>query len=281
MLNVGCRRGFTLVEVMLALVVTLIVTGAAHNLLLNTQRLTRAQSARVALQSSVRAAALIVANELSELNTVSGGSASQNDVLAAGAHAVTYRAPRGIGIICQTAGPGVVRLARSTFSGHRDPQAGRDEALMFVPGDSATGSEDSWVAVKIAGVATTVACAGGGLGITLTLSASPSPLLLEEGTPVRVVEPMELRLYHSDGSWWLGARAVNTGEAIQPLAGPLAAEGFQLEYLDRLYEHATDRSEIRSIRVTIRGVEAAPEATRPRLEQELITQIALRNAPSS
>jgi prepilin-type N-terminal cleavage/methylation domain-containing protein len=281
MLNVRCRRGFTLVEVMLALAVTLIVTGAAFNLLLNTQRLTRAQSARVALQSSVRAGALIVGNELSELSTSRSGSASQNDVLALGAHAVTYRAPRGIGFICQTAGPTVLRLARSTFSGHREPQAGRDEALVFVPGDSAAGSEDRWVAVKIVGVATTVACAGGSPGITLTLSGNPSPLLLEEGTPVRLVEPMELRMYQSDGSWWLGARAVNTGEAIQPLAGPLAAGGFHLEYLDRLGAPTTDRTGIMSIRFVIRGVEAAPDATRPRLEQELRTQIALRNAPAS
>jgi prepilin-type N-terminal cleavage/methylation domain-containing protein len=281
MLSVGCRRGFTLVELMLALAVTLIVTGATYNMLLNTQRLARAQSARVALQSSVRAAALIVANELSELNSATGGTVSQNDVLALGAHAVTYRAPRGVGFICQTAGPAVIRLARSTFSGHREPQAGRDEALVFVPGDSATATEDTWVAVKIAGVATTVACAGGGSGITLTLSASPSPLLLEAGTPVRLVEPMELRLYQSDGSWWLGARAVNTGEAVQPLAGPLAVRGFGLEYLDGVGRPTTDRTGIRSIRVTIRGVEAAPEAARPRLEQELITQVALRNAPAS
>ena len=282
MLSGAGRRGFTLVEIMMALAVTLIVTGAMYNLLLKTQRLTRTQSARVALQSSVRAGALIVANELGELNANSGGSTSQNDVLAFGAHAVTYRAMRGIGFICQSAGPGVIRLARSSFSGHRDPQAGRDEALVFVPADSAMSSEDTWVAVKIAVVATTLACPGGGEpGITLTLSASPSPLLLEEGTPVRLVEPMELRLYQSGEIWWLGARSVNTGETIQPLVGPLAPQGFQLEYLDHLGGPTTDRTGIRSIRVTIRAIEAAADATRPPLEEELTSQVALRNPPVS
>ncbi len=280
MLSGAARRGFTMVETMLALAVTLIVTGATYNLLLNTQRLTRAQSARVSLQSTVRAGALIVANELSELSAVSGGSTLQNDVLAPGAHAITYRTARGVGFICQTAGPAVVRLARSSFSGHRDPQAGRDEALVFVPGDSA-GSPDTWVAVKISSVATTFACpAGGGPGITLTLSASPSPLLVEEGTPVRLVEPMELRLYQADDAWWLGARSVNTGEAIQPLVGPLASNGFRLEYLDALGGPTVDRTGIKSIRVTIRAIEAAaPDATRLRQEEELTTQVALRNSP--
>ena len=282
MLNVATRRGFTLVEIMLALGVTLFITGAMYNLLLNTQRLTRTQSARVALQSSVRAGALIVANELRELNSASGGSTSQNDVLALGAHAVTYRAARGVGFICQSAGPAVIRLARSSFLGHRDPQPGRDEALVFVPGDSAVGSEDTWVAVTIAGVATTFACpGGGGPGITLTLSSSPSPLLLEDGTPVRVMEPMELRLYQSDVSWWLGARSVNTGEAIQPLVGPLASGGFQLEYLDRVGVPTVDRTGIRSIRFTIRAIEAAADATGPPLDEELTTQVALRNSPVS
>ena len=269
-------------EIMLALAVTLIVTGATYSLLLNTQRLTRTQGARVALQSSVRAGALIVANELSELHAISGGSTSQNDVLALGPHAVTYRATRGIGFICQSAGNAVIRLARSSFSGHRDPQAGRDEVLVFVPGDSATSSEEMWVAVQIAAVATTFACPGaGGPGITLTLSASPSPLLLEEGTPVRLVEPMELRLYESGETWWLGARSVNTGEAIQPLVGPLAPQGFKVEYLHYLGGPTVDPSSIGSIRVTIRAVEAAPDLTRPALEEELTTQVTLRNSPTS
>jgi prepilin-type N-terminal cleavage/methylation domain-containing protein len=276
------RRGFTLVEIMLALTVTFIVTGAAYTLLLNTQRLTRAHAARVALQSEVRAGALIVVNELSELNTVAGGSTSQNDVLALGAHSVTYRAMRGIGFICQSVGPAVIRLARSSFSGHRDPQAGRDEAFVFVPGDSATGTEDAWVAVKVTAVATTTACPGAvGAGITLTLASGASPLLLEQGTPVRLVEPMELRLYRADDSWWLGARSVNTGETIQPLAGPLATDGFQLEYLDRQGNSTTDRTGVRSIRVTVRATEPLADKTRPPLEEELTTQVTLRSSAPS
>ena len=281
MLNITERRGFTLVEIMAALAVTLIVSSGTYHLLVNAQRLTRAQAARMSVQSIVRTGALIAANELSELNTVPGGSPSQNDIFALGAHAVTYRAMRGIGLNCQTVGPTVIRLARGSFSGHRDPQAGRDEALVFVRGDSATGSQDAWVAVNITGVVTTSACPGGGPGITLTLAASPSPQLLEQGTPVRLAERMEMRLYEADASWWLGVRSVNTGEAIQPLAGPLAPGGFQLEYLDREGAPTVDRTGIRSIRVTVRALEPAVEHTRPPLEEELITQVTLRNSAVS
>src|SRR5687767_16011496 len=86
------RGGFTLPEMMLSLVVTLMVMGSIYHLLLTTQRTARAQSERVVLQSGVRAGSLIVMNELGELGTVPGGTPEQNDIVAMGPAAVTYRA---------------------------------------------------------------------------------------------------------------------------------------------------------------------------------------------
>ncbi|HEX6105720.1 MAG TPA: type II secretion system protein, partial [Gemmatimonadales bacterium] len=77
------HRGFTLVEILIALVIMGLVTGALFQLLTNTQRLSRAQAEQVDLQANVRAGSLVVPNELRELNTVVGGGADQNDVLLA------------------------------------------------------------------------------------------------------------------------------------------------------------------------------------------------------
>ena len=79
----------------------------------------------------------------------------------------------------------------------------------------------------------------------------------------------------------MGARSVNTGEVIQPLVGPLAPQGFELEYLHYLGGPTMDPGSIGSIRVMIRAVEAAPDPTGPPLEEELTTQITLRNSPVS
>ncbi|HLB53678.1 MAG TPA: hypothetical protein VJK71_01050, partial [Gemmatimonadales bacterium] len=46
-------------------------------------------------------------------------------------------------------------------------------------------------------------------------------------------EPVELRVYGSSGSDWVGLRLVATGESIQPLAGPIARAGWGFEYLAR------------------------------------------------
>ena len=99
------RRGFTLVEILVSLVIMLIVSGAIYKMLNSSQRLTRAQAERVSLQSNVRSGALVVPTELRELSTFVGGDADQNDVLAATAdERHTYRAMRGIGFVCQTLG---------------------------------------------------------------------------------------------------------------------------------------------------------------------------------
>ena len=83
MLSVPKRRGFTLVEVMLALIIMGVVTGAIYKLLNTNQRLAVAQAEQVTLQSNVRTGSLIVPSELRELNTVALGTVEQNDILDA------------------------------------------------------------------------------------------------------------------------------------------------------------------------------------------------------
>jgi hypothetical protein len=275
------RGGFTLAEVMISLVLTLVVSGTLYNLLFTTQRVTRAQAQRVELQSNVRAGSLIVVSELRELSAFPGGSATRNDILVAGSTALVYRAMRGLGFSCGTPSAAAVRIARSTFTGHRDPQAGRDEALVFLEDRAAAGADDIWLGTKIVGVATGAACpGGGGPAITLTVPPGAPVAGLVAGTPVRITETMELRVYESEGRAWLGARSVSSGEAIQPLVGPLTrGSGFRLEYLDGAGAPTSDRTSIKSIRVALRGTtEAGGAGSTEPVEEELIARVALRNA---
>jgi len=275
------RRGFTLAEVMISLALTLVVTGAVYSLLLSTQRITRAQAQRVDLQSTVRAGSLVVLSELRELSAVTGGTQGQNDILVAGPTALVYRAMRGIGFLCGIPSATAIRIARSSFTGQRDPQAGRDDALIFIEDSAAAGAEESWRGTQIVSVATSAPCPGAlGPGITLTVPASALVAGLEAGTPVRIAEEMELRLYESEGRSWLGARSVSSGEAIQPLVGPLTnGSGFRLEYLDATGMPTADRTSIKSIRLALRGTtEGGGAGNNVPVEEELITQVALRNA---
>lgn len=279
------RRGFTLAEIMVALTIMLIVSSAVYKLLVSTQRLSRDQAERTNLQSNVRIGSLAVLNDLRELGTFSGGSADRNDILTMAASAISYRAMRGTGFLCEMPTATQVRIARSSFSGYRDPEPVRDAFYVFLDGDPDTEVDDTWLPVAITAVSTTTACPGTlGNGVTLTTPETAALVGLATGTPLRLYEVMELRLHQADGKSWLGARSVSGGEAIQPVLGPLVNDtGLQFEYLNTAGAATTDLTAVKSIRVTIRGisdgtVRAGLDGNSTYAQEELITQVALRNA---
>jgi prepilin-type N-terminal cleavage/methylation domain-containing protein len=279
------RRGFTLAEIVIAMTLMLIVSGAAFKLLVTTQRLSRSQAEQASLQSNVRMGSLVVLNDLRELGTVAAGTADKNDILTIAPDDITYRAMRGMGFICEAPTATQVRITRSAFSGFRDPQAGRDGLYVFIDGDQDSETDDAWLPVAITDVSTATACPGGlGDGITLTTPNTAGLVGVPVGTPVRFYEVMELKLHVADGKSWLGARSISAGEAIQPVLGPLVdGNGFQLEYLDAGGAITADLTAIKSIRITIRGisdgaVNPGVEGILTHVQDSLVTQVALRNA---
>jgi hypothetical protein len=275
------RRGITLVELVVAAAASLVVLGAVHRLVVSSLRLSRTQAAQIELQSNLRTAVIVIASEIRQLNGVRGGSAEQIDILSFSSTALTYRAARGIGFLCAPAAAAQLRVARGTFSGIRDPQPLRDVAYLLVDA-SPEPDRQTWVQLPITDVAAAVVCESGEAAIGLTTSAAAA-LAAAPGTPVRFYETMELRVYQSDGRWWLGARSVDTGEAIQPVAGPLdGPDGLRFEYRNGNGAATTDPGEIKSIVLTVRGTtenSIAGADGEPLIEQ-LAAQVALRNTPA-
>jgi prepilin-type N-terminal cleavage/methylation domain-containing protein len=280
------RSGFTLVEILVALVIMAVVSGAVYQMLTMSQRLTRAQTEQVSLQSNVRTGSMLVPTELRELNTVVGGTVDQNDVLELDDDAITYRAMRGFGTVCQSpATNSELRLLGSTYSGVRDPLA-TDSIYVFLEGpDPDQEDDDSWIPVRLTSApATGNVCPGGVAGITLTTDATPSLIGLAVGTPVRIYEVVELSLHVVDGKSWLGARSVSAGDAVQPVLGPLLdGTGFELEYLAGDGTETADERAIKSIRVTVRGL--TDEVVRVNgsggwghPQEVLVSQVLLRNS---
>jgi prepilin-type N-terminal cleavage/methylation domain-containing protein len=277
------RRGFTLIEVLLALVIMGVVTGAIYRLLNSSQRLSLAQAEQVSLQSNVRTGSLVVPNELRELNTVVGGSLEQNDIILPLADdAITYRAMRGLGFVCQAPVAGELRILQSTWTGLRDPAGDRDGVYLFNDQDVDDDGDDGWLPVDITGV--TASDCGGALAFRLA-TADVIPASVKIYTPVRLYEVMELKLYSdADGEWWLGARSVSAGEVdLQPVLGPLTAEGFKLAYLDSNGDETAVEKDIKSIRVTVRGltedaVRQGGSGAMGHPEDVLVTQVLLRNS---
>ena len=299
------RRGFTLVELILAMVLALFVGGVVHRLLYNAQRLARAQTERTALNDNVRVAALVLAAELGgagydevtpEASAALGYPAAlRSDLLAVDPGAVTYLADRGGGHVCRVStAPAVeVVVAEPSWSSPRAPRS-TDSLLIFVESDPSTGSDDAWLHFGIMAAGAAI-CPGGGAGIAIRVAA-PAPLDpavlagVTEGSPARLAEVMQIRYYRSGGKSWLGMRSVSTGEAIQPIAGPLAdssesVRGLTLIYRDAAGAQTMDPAAVRAVEIALVGVTDQPiHARDPRRAVvdtfALTTRLALRNATS-
>jgi len=291
------RRGFTLVEMMVAVVLVAAVVAVAFALLVQNQRVSRSQVEHAGLQDNIRAGALIVANELREIgyDSIPPGAglgaapAVSPDLLVMLPGRLEYKAMRGIGFSCAPPGPGELRLQRATVLGTRRPEAG-DSITAFVEGDPATGTDDAWVHAGVGSVGNG-RCADGSPAIVLSVAfAGPAgtaaPARMVVGGPVRFFEVVELRYYRSTGKSWLGSRSVTAGGVIEPMLGPLAdstatGRGLTFAYLDRTGAATSVPNDVREIAWTLKGVTDGAVRTHGRAmavdSMTLSTSVALRN----
>lgn len=299
---VDVRRGFTLVELMVALALGLLVAGLIHRQLLHGRRVARAQLERIAMQDNVRVAALVLAGDLGlvgndeitpEASAALGAPAElRSDLRAIQPGAVTYLAARGAGHVCEAAPgpPAEILVADGAWRSQRAPRS-TDSLLVFVESDPVTAADDAWIHLGVlsSGVSS---CPTGEPALAIGVEV-PAPLAVEvlgrvtSGSPILLMEVMQARYYASGGKSWLGLRSVSTGEAITPVAGPLAdsaggVRGLTLRYLDAADTPTPDPAAVRALEVALVGVTDQPvhghDSRRALVDSfALTTRVALRN----
>ena len=242
------RRGAGLVELLVALTVSAVLALLTWQILAASAERLRDRSERISLEHALRVGA---AGLRSALEPLGADSVAGSDLLSEAPDRVLVRAARGSGVACGVAGSGLtVRLGEGWWVALRDPVPGRDSLLV----DGVT-SPPKWSVLALAGEAHPGACPDGGAGLVLPAEIPPERLVeLGAGSPVRVFEDVELRLYASAGAAWIGLRNLATGESIQPLAGPFAPGGLRLDYFARSGGSATGPGEVVSIRTNLAGL---------------------------
>jgi prepilin-type N-terminal cleavage/methylation domain-containing protein len=311
------RRGFTLIELMVGLVLLLAVGGVTYQLLVNTQRVTRSQGQRIGMQDNGRSGALILQSELREVGydqmTVAARSAIltkyplavltvgvNSDIRAMGPDSITYRAMRGLGYTCQfLSGTGdIVVYNRAanvndplSWQGFRQPVA-TDSLLVYVENDPSTASDDVWLTTGI-GAPTAQNCPDGTTGfklhltmpVALGLSVADVLGIMKVGGPVRNFELMQVRSYTANGKTWLGMRARPTtnGTSLDPVIGPLAGTaGLAFTFRNSTNGTALVPDSVRSVQLTLRPMSDELVRTTGRTAKmdtlTMTTRVALRNA---
>jgi prepilin-type N-terminal cleavage/methylation domain-containing protein len=214
------RRGTTLVELLVALVLSAVLLGAASSSLLRQQRAARWVGASSAAESQVRHVARLLSGELALLDAESGDVAAGQ----ASDSSLELRAVVASGLACDTA-TNVVALAPPGLT--TPPLSGVARAP--APGDSLWYDADSlgWrgravLAVARASAGCTLPAATAGATYRLTLDA---PIDASGATPVRLTRWERYVVYRaSDGRWYVGIRDWSVASARylapQPVAGP-------------------------------------------------------------
>jgi prepilin-type N-terminal cleavage/methylation domain-containing protein len=315
------RRGFTLVELLIGLILLIAVGAVTYQLLVNTQRVSRSQSQHIGMQDNGRSGALIIANELRELgydqmdaarqlavagvlaNTLPIGTRS--DLIAIGPDSITYRAPRGIGYICNLTQTNLTTADVVVYNppvAANDPRRWNayrsitttDSLMLFVEDANKTSADDFWLTVGLTANQSPQNCpdgtAGirfriqipGAVGITAVGLVANTPF----GNPVRAFEVMQLRSYTSNGKAWLGMRPrpSTLGTTIEPVVGPLSgtAQGLTFTFKDANDGNTTVADNVRSVQIALQPMSDEMVRTTGKYAQmdldTVTTRVSLRNA---
>lgn len=293
------RRGFTMVELLIALVLLGLVSAALYRVLVNNQRLYMAQTQRIDLSSNIRAATNILPAEFRELDAFDG------DILAMSPTSIQIRAMRWLSFICVTPGlPGAFTMTirggqtgMPMYYGSRNIAA-TDGLLIYLDGNPTSRTDDYWVNTTITamggvGTATCPAAApvtaaqqpatqitfnGVGTFIAGTNVANAIPM----GAPVRGYETVTYQLYQPPGDtlWYIGFRP--QGQGMQPLIGPILANGLSFTYYNATGAVTATRTQVARIDITVRArttsaVRRGGMAAAAVIVDSVSTSVALRN----
>src|SRR2546422_10632441 len=143
------HRGFTMIELLVALVLLGLVSAALYRVLVNNQRLYMAQTQRIDLSQNIRAAGTILPAEFRELD------ASEGDITAMSATSISIRAMRWLGFACNLPGLGGALNAVSVVVRGGGPgpplvfgAAGvdnnKDSGLIYYDGNVKARADDFW-----------------------------------------------------------------------------------------------------------------------------------------
>jgi len=268
---VRARRGTSIVEVVVAMVVGGVVLALIGTISVRQQRLLGELTDGVALSGQLREAATILPIDLR------GASVASRDIREARDTSIELRGTIASAVICDTTTNGVVLApaiaGAMTYASFLTAIDVGDTVWVFTPADSV----DDWRPYRVNGVGTPAPkqCSVRGpqlsdsarslSRVSIDMSPAPPSLGVLIGAPVRVTRPLRYSLYRAgDGAWYMGEKDWSTSagrfNTIQPVSGPFlsaAAGGLTFTYFDSagatMPTPVVDPGAIAVVRVRLRG----------------------------
>ena len=292
------RRGFSLIELLIAMVLLAIVVAGLYRALMTNQRVYQQQTQVIGLQQNLRAGAAILPQELREVDATDG------DISAMTATSMTVRAHRWTAVMCTQPvtgllgglGPNLLNGTTMIIRGQpffgRAINIGVDSIFVRYEGDDGTRQDDGWVIGRPTAVANAV-CPGvpvaAGQLVTMNLSFGAGqnfPESIVNGDPVLGFETVTYSLYQpspspgTPGDWYVG---LTTSNGQTPLIGPVLSNGLAFAYYDSTGAVTALRTRVARVDITLRAQTAQQIRARSgsnslvRMVDSVLTSVALRN----
>lgn len=227
------RPGSTLPELLVALTIWGVLATAFLRTVHQTLRFLNDQTVLTEQRAQLEAARHVSASLLTDASPIDG------DLIALFDTAAVFRATIGTTIACRTTGasveiPPLALASGVTLSAFTDQPKAGDLVARFDEGSLASAIDDRWTLHTVVGIhSLTGACTttpfadpladAAKTGWALDLIPAPPPTL--SATPLRLLRPLRLALYHSAPAWMLGYTEWNATTTawnlIQPVAGAL------------------------------------------------------------
>lgn len=283
-LSRGERRGLSLPEMMVTLVLIGIVAGGIMTIVMRQQQFYRSATEVIDTRQQIRQAVAVVPVDVRGVSSIGG------DVLEMTDSSLFVRGNIGSAVMCShtNAGSGsTITIPPTDLSGGKyfttfltRPKL-NDVVLVF--DDKAPGNQDDdWVPYTISGIdSTLVGCtsftdaANDATRYRYTYALStPLSATIIDGAPIRFARQVKYSLYQSpsDQLWWMGYRECrgdgSSCTAIQPVAGPYRQyaandtlnSGLSFVYRDSTGATTTTPAMVARVELFVRGKTQSPVA---------------------
>jgi len=274
------RAGFTLVELVIAMVLMSLVGGAIVKLLLQQQRFYNSTSDLIQTRQQIRQAAAMLPSDLRGISSVGGDISSMSD------SALEFRSAFGGSVVCVNAGGTLSTVPRVLASGATmtnwitTPVVG-DSLAVYNNGATLAMAGQGWLFYRITAVTPVTTNAANGCptatGLTragditaanpsLQLGLTPAaPNTIAVGAAIRFFRHVRYRIYReTDNQWYLGFFNCQFGRVpvcntTQPIAGPFqpyannGTSGVQFAYYDVNGAVTANPLQVARISLVVRG----------------------------
>src|SRR2546425_11911074 len=277
------RAGFTLIELVIAMVLMSLVGGAIVSLLLRQQRFYNSTNDLIQTRQQIRQAAAMLPSDLRGISSISGDIYFMTD------SALEFRSVFGSSVVCANIGgqlstvPRVLARGSNMTTWIRPPVVG-DSIAVYNDGLSPAVADDGWFRYRITAmppVTTNVAngcptstglTQAGDIAVnnpSYQLALSPAAIAtISVGASIRFFRRVHYRIYQeTDNQWYLGFfdclfGRVPVCNTTQPIAGPFqpyandATSGVQFAYYNAAGAVTANPLQVARISLIVRGQSA-------------------------